>query len=214
MHEAALARAAIPEPTRILRLPLKPYSLGHELALFIRSNPFVTHSQADFQKLKDTEKNAALLQAILVCSSSWFENQRKRKNLRIWNFIRRFCDHELAFAQFENYKAQGRLEFKADFPSNSDCKIRFIGAPQALRLYQFVVKNVPAFEILRYGASVWDFPYSLAMMMMQAQAEEEGNLEIYNHRQKFHDDYVAEMEEKRIAEEKEKEYKCQVSLRS
>lgn len=216
MHEAALALAAIPEYTRILRLPLKPYSLGHELALFRRNNPFVTHSPQDFKTLSDPKKKAALTEAVLVCSRSWKENLHPPaiKNQRIWNFIISWCDLNRAIADFENYKSAAHAEFKAELPSNSGCGIRFIGAPQSIRLYQFIIKTVPAYEILQYGKSVWDYPYGLALMMMQTQAEDEGNLEIYNHRLKFHDDYVEKMEAERIQKAQEdllKGDKCRLS---
>src|SRR4051812_47664580 len=40
MHEPLLAKAALPAPTRICGIPLRPYSLGHELFLIRESNPF------------------------------------------------------------------------------------------------------------------------------------------------------------------------------
>lgn len=134
--------------------------------------------------------------------------------MRLWNFIISWCDIDRAIAYFENYKSSGHSEFKAELPSNSGCGIRFIGAPQVIRLYQFIIRTIPAYEILQYGASVWDYPYALALMMQQTQAEDEGNLEIYNHRLKFHDDYVERMEAERIKKAQEdllKGAECQAS---
>jgi hypothetical protein len=41
MHEPLLAAAALPAPARVCGIPLRPYSLGHELFLWNRKSPVI-----------------------------------------------------------------------------------------------------------------------------------------------------------------------------
>src|SRR5437660_1560903 len=59
MHEAALSRAALPAPTTVLGLRLRPFSLGHLLWL---TRECVIESLAN-----------DLPAAVLICSQTWKE---------------------------------------------------------------------------------------------------------------------------------------------
>ena len=209
MHEAALAQAALPAPVVILHLMMRPYSLGHELLLHRRSNPFVEKSNEEFIALDDETQIRAIIEAVDICSMTWEQNafkpttwlQQFRYHNAYAKWNRRLIEADMyeAMIQFRNYQSLGKLAFEAELPTaNTNGSVRYIGAPEILRLYQFVSKNVPSVDWT--GESAWDYPYGLARMQFQCHAEAEGMLEIYNWRQKAHDDYV----KKRKAEEAQK----------
>ena len=124
--------------------------------------------------------------------------------MRFWPFQRVFylgngVDFALETDVFRSYLAAGRLEFPAELPSGDDLPVRYIGAPEQLRLYKFLCRYIPREELAIYGQSAWDFPLGLARMLYQAHAEGEGNLEIYNIKTKIAEDYHAQCENGRAA---------------
>lgn len=77
MHDEAFADSVRPAPCVILRLPMRDYSIGHELLLYRRRNPFVTlDNPAKFSQLPPMEQHRAVLEAAQVCGRSWAENER------------------------------------------------------------------------------------------------------------------------------------------
>lgn len=202
MHEAALAQAALPVPSRILRLPLLPYSLGHELFLIRCGNPLVCLSEPEFDQLPIARQIEAISLAALACCQTWRENTTQRHRwLWLWHFLNRRANWALAIADFRNYREAGGLAFKAELPSGEHTgPVRFLGAPELLILYQFILAHIPASQWPTPCA--WDFPLSLARMHKQCADEQAGGLEIYNYRQWAHDKYVAEQEAERLATEK------------
>ena len=51
MSSIVFADALRPSPVRILRLPMRPYSLGHELILLQQRNPLLFLTPDEFGKL-------------------------------------------------------------------------------------------------------------------------------------------------------------------
>lgn len=216
MHEAALAAAALPPRPPLLRRALQPYSLGHELLLHRSDNPLVQLAPEAISNLPESEQHSALIEAVTVCSQTWQENQRhprtfrerwqERRGWKAWLRHLRRVDWPAEIVAFLEYRAAGMLAFRADLPKGEHAgPVRFIGAPEVLGLYQFVTAHIPASEwnvaAAAPQASAWDFPYGLARMHKQAADERAGGLEIYNWREKVHDDFVAEMEAQRLAAE-------------
>src|SRR5206468_1256089 len=85
-------------------------------------------------------------------------------------------------------------------PDAFDGESSYVGAPEALRLYQLLCAHVPAVELSTYGSSAWDYPYGLARMQFSGQMESDGRWSIYNWKDQCHDNYVAEREAQRKAE--------------
>lgn len=199
MHEIEFAIAALPEPPVIYRVQLRPYSLGHELHLWRRGNPFITKTYGDFDKLPGNVQHIALLQAVNVCRRTYTENMVEDRRLwRTWTFISRFYDLKASIEKFRRYTEDGSAHFKAELPTGQGYgPSRMFGAPYLLRLYQFVCAHVPENERRQYSGargqpSAWDYPKALAAMQNQCLAESEGRLNIHNPE----DDIV----EKRLAE--------------
>lgn len=190
MHEAALARAARPTPAVILGLPLKPYSLGHELSLIRENNPL--HEL-------DTASAGQLAEAVWICSCSWKELSgsdwliglklwiwRQRMRLRKFEF-----DKELA--NFIVYRQLGSIEFPiAEAVSTSgavESQPRTPGAPFLLRLQQFLMIQFRLSE-----NQAWDYPLGMAKLRWCAFWEEQAGLKIYNREDAAHDAFVMEQE--------------------
>ena len=201
MHEAALAQAALPAQSVILRLPLRAFSLGHLLRLVRHANPLITMSGDGFNDLPAPAQRTALLWAVAICNQSWRQNQRRHRWLRLWGWTVRNANWPLEIAEFRNYMADGSEDFPAELPRDNEAGVRFIGAPELIRLYQFLGAHLPEREAALYGDTLWDYPLGLARMLMTAYAETEGHMEIYNHRHAEHDKFVAEQEALRKAEE-------------
>ena len=69
MHELFFADAARPTPCVVLRLPLRPYAIGHELRLLARRNPFLCLSRSAFDELPVAQQITALVTAIVVAAA-------------------------------------------------------------------------------------------------------------------------------------------------
>lgn len=197
MHESCLARAARQTPAVVLGLLLRPYSLGHELALIRENNPLWEI---------DTASAGQLAEAVWICGSTWNELRPSWWNLfkaRIW--MRRVSakkgrfgkptpprfDFEQELKKFVAYRNEGSLEFPIDDSldtTESGGTSRTPGAPFLLRLHMFLT--------MRRGksdAAAWDFPYGLAKMEWCSFWESEtGRLKIYNHEDAEHDAMVRE----------------------
>lgn len=207
MHEAALAKAAVTAPIRLLGLKLRPYSLWHELLLTnaegeIRDTETVSLPQ---REKEIATKFEALLRAVLICSQSWKEYARMDSDpfigFKLWVWKKRLermsIDPDKAIEVFAKYRAEGSLEF----PLSEEVKVgkkpgRSAGAPFLLRLNQFLQTKMGKTE-----AEAWDYPFGLAKMRMEAFYENEGAIDIYNSADKEFDDFVAEQEAKARGQE-------------
>jgi hypothetical protein len=205
-----LADAVLPPRAVVLGLPLMPYSIGCELQLHREESPFLLLSRAAFDALPAEAQCLALIRAVTICCKSPTDRPIRWRwclagcPVRLWPFktviqLGNGADFPLAVAEFRNYIEAGRLEFRAELPSGDDAPLRYIGAPEILRLYQFICRHIPRQEIAIWGKSAWDFPLGFARMLAQAHAEEQGGLEIFNHKTKVVEDYMTQCEAGRIA---------------
>lgn len=187
MHEALLAQAALPAPSVICGLLMRPYSLGHELFLVREANPILTDPvMAD---------KGHLLQAAWICSCTFRECKETpyawlswlKQQIVLWR--NRKTDVTKEISRWLEYRKQGCLEFKRSeitYPGESS---RRVGAPVLLQLHSFVMAylRLPEFE-------AWDYPAGLAKMRWQAHWETEGCYRIYTEAEALHDEAVAEFE--------------------
>jgi hypothetical protein len=232
MHEPLLFTAALPARTTCLGLPLRPYSIGHELHLWRDQNVLLFNEDTPNQF-------PALLSAVLICCHSWQELQRLTDDpllrFKLWIWRRRiawtgrkwagksarrnrgsspvsfpppphpptFIASELAI--FRAYRQAGIAEFPLSdvtHPSSGPPP-RSPGAPFLLRLQQWLMLTLHLTE-----AQAWDYPYALAKMRWAAYWEEQQGLEVYNQHDAEFDAFVAEQEAKGAAEIKRRK-QCQ-----
>ena len=173
-------------PCRIMGLDMMPYSLGNELQLFRDGSPFLNLGREEFDALSFEAQSLAVIRGVNTCC------RRAPRLFNLWAWLyrpRTAAMLALAVAEFRNHLNDGRLQFRADLPSDNDAPMRYLGEPEILRLYRFVCAHVPREEIRIWGETAWDFPYSFAKMLAQGHAESHGGLEIYNVTKKTHDDY-------------------------
>jgi hypothetical protein len=187
MHEPLFAQAALPAETTICGVPLRPYSLGHELYLIREKSPLLFGGEA---------LPPDLFQAIWICGSTWNEMQRPGYLdwLKLWIIDRRVrkcgdCAEEIeAFLQ---YRANGCLEFPLSeiAKPSSGPSPRQAGAPFIGRLHHFLVT-----QYRLSIAEAWDFRCGEAKMRWMTHWEQEGGLDIYNDHDASFDRYIQEQE--------------------
>ncbi len=204
MHEPLLALAALPAPTIVCGLLLRPFSLGHQLYL-IRENPVFSGSAVHGSTVTDTEF-AALIAAVLICSQSWDESRRMTQDrllpLKLWIWkrrLRRAVNREPLnritwLLTFHRYLEAGAIEFplseiaRPDRPSVS----RSPGCPFLLRLHSWIMRELRLTE-----SQAWDYPLGLAKMRWACHWEQESGLDIYNAHDAVFDAFVRDQEAKR-----------------
>lgn len=188
MHTAAFSLAALPPPTVILGLLMRPYSLGHELYLIREGNSFATNSPSFVD----------LPAAALICCQSWEENHRMPGDLLIgmklalWKWRIRKMNLAQQALMFRQYQEAGSYEFPVSTipkPDNKERKTRLVGSPFILRLHQWLMLTFRMSE-----AEAWNYPYGLAKCRWACFWESEGGLDIYNAHDQAHDEFVARME--------------------
>ena len=189
MHEAALARAALPAPTVCLGMLLRSYSLGHELWLIRESNSVLrgTHD--------------GLPAAVLICCQSWNQLQTMRSDpllglkLKVWGWRTRRArlNIETELAKFNAYREEGLLEFPISQVPRSDRgpAPRLPGTPFILRLQQWLMVHLRLSE-----DEAWDYRVGLAKMRWAAHWEQEGGLNVYNAYEAEEDAFIAYWESK------------------
>jgi len=176
MHEPLLARAALPAPTKVCGIPLRPYSLGHELLLVAEASPFLTGGGVF---------PGDLLTAIWICSST-FEGAKRSQNSwlylpRLWltkRMVAKACAKNLdrESAAFVEYREEGILELPlSDVMEPGEKTPRTPGSPYILRLHQFLVERLRKSE-----ADAWDYPVGLAKIRWSTYYEEQHGLKVYN----------------------------------
>lgn len=186
MHDLAFADAARPAPRRILRLPMRPYGIGHELILQSRRNPLVCLTHEEFNHLPVAQQISAAITAALVCYRTWDENSKRERNLRLWGWFIRNTDWPLTIADFRNYRNEGSIcpriteDQFSDMPSESDGS-RSFGSPFLARLINFLSSR-PA-SILHHQPMlnpIMDYPLGLAAFEYFASGEEQGRVQVEN----------------------------------
>lgn len=193
MHEPLLAQAALPEPVACFGLMLRPFSLGHELALVRSENPLSIVSPGETVTRED------LAAAAYICCQPWAEISGKTRSrflfaFKQWAWRRRTrnLDFDAELAAFKVYQ----LQHSAAFPPSEVRRAgvtyaRQSGSPYLLVLHQFIVERLKLSE-----DQAWDYPLGLAKMRRQASLEEEGKIEIKNQQEADFDAYVAREEAK------------------
>jgi hypothetical protein len=211
MHEALLSIALMPEPPRLFRVQLRPYTLGHELHLHRRGNPILDDEMtySKFCALSPGVKKAAVMQAVEICSRDFAGNMKPPKHWGLWSAIVDWCNINAAVESLWRFLYESHTGFKAELPSGEGMKTRMIGSPHILRLYQFVCDKIPlheqAFYSNRKQPTAWNFPYALATMLSQSDAETRGELSVYNSMNKAVDDFAAKRDKEKENEEAEYE---------
>lgn len=193
MHEPLLALAALPAPTVVLGMLLRPYSLGHELFLIREGSPFAPGATQK-PELGD------LYRAVLICCQTWQETREMPfeplATLKLWLWKKRMgsgVDFDAERAAFLSYQAQGSLEFPLSDvarPGRGSAP-RIAGSPFLLRLHGFVMENLRKSE-----AEAWDYPLGLAKMRWACFWEQQDGLDVYNAHDAEFDRFIAEQEKK------------------
>lgn len=192
MHAAALARAALPAPTVILGMLMRPYSLGHELYLIREGSPLVGDSifaDVNFGHLRT---------AVFICCQTWDENRRAPFDMlikfKLWLWERRIKKAVLPIEieKFRAYRREGSQEFPpSDIVRPDREQGRLPGAPFLLRLQQWLMLRLGLSE-----SAAWDYPYGLAQMRFAAYWEDEGCYEVKNEHEAEFERFIAEQEAK------------------
>lgn len=185
MHDLAFADAARPAQMRCLRLPLRDYSIGHEIILLQRRNALLINP-ARGSGSDDSSLVAALYEAVLVCHRSWGEQGRREKNLRLWGWVNRKADLKSEISNFKSYLDAAHrlppvpLEFAVKVAEGDEAVKpgRSMGAPQTALLLNFIGSEHP--ELARQYGTVFDVPYGLASWLYFADAELNGRFRIEN----------------------------------
>jgi hypothetical protein len=200
MHEPLLALAALPAQAAVCGIPLRDYSLGHEVFLTRESNAFTLdfdeHGRIR-EKLPEIF-HGDLLEAVWICSSTWLECKQASASwsylLKLWLLKRKVkrCNIAREAAAFREYRNMGSLMFPlSDITDPRKPTPRPPGAPWILRLHAFLVAQ--------YRLTIpqaWDFPLGEAKMRWGQFYEQEGGLNIYSEADASFDRYIAEQEAK------------------
>ena len=194
MQEFSYANAVLPPPVCVLKLPLRTFSLAHELFLVRFRSPFHESSEVSeeqFNQMDFDAQRTALHTAINVCSSSWREIHFDFLwpiKARILRWRRRGLkpeDYALACAEFRNYlnlhRTYPRLSKRR--PKKGEEEGRSYGAPILSQLHQFVL-TFPEITCIKnpekMNRAAWDFGYSAAVWRYFVAAEMLGGCQIEN----------------------------------
>jgi hypothetical protein len=180
MHEFLFADAARPSDRVVLKLLMRPYSVGHELLLLKQRNPLLSPS---FDALLESRKREAVLQAANVCNQTWAENlftpgtwwekRRYRRNWEKWDLAVQDVDWETEIMAMRDYMSKGSLGPPievADGPAG-----RAPGAPFHAGLIQFLINTLRLPHV-----EVCDYPFGLAKFHYYTHAEAQGAIKIIN----------------------------------
>lgn len=211
MHDSAFAATARQGSAVILRLPMRPYSIGHELLLLAQQNPLL-YAREYFDNLSPALQRLAVIRAALVCYRTWNQNQQPERHLRLWGWRIRKDDFALAIAEFRNYRAAGSA--CPPTPTKENYKIA-AGKPDAEFGREFggcyYAKLVAHFS--RGGMfsalgheTAFDVPLGFANYVYLSELELDGMALIENEREA---QVAAEMDEARRQAAAEKEAQCQ-----
>jgi hypothetical protein len=192
MHEAIFADACRPAPAFCLRLPLRNYTIGHELLLIQTRNPLVCMDDESFNTLPADLQRASLRRAVLICSRDWEQHDKPQRFLRLWKWVcDKFCVYELEIAHFRNYLAAAHTDFptptknaddiqasKSGYEPMSAMRGRGYGSPHLARLINFTMSRPSS--ILHPPSSVFDTPYALISALYVVHLESEGACRVEN----------------------------------
>jgi hypothetical protein len=183
-HLDILRQALIPGPAHILGLPMKPYSIGHEL--LIQTEP----------ENKSIEQSLA--RACVICSNTWEENRNLDRDILIlfkfWIWKKRVrrnkWNADLESLKFAAYRANGSLAFPiSDRVDPSRERGPTPGTPFLLQLHQFMVIH---FRLKEHEA--WDYPYGMAILNWTCYWEQQGKMRVKNAQEIEFEKFIAEQE--------------------
>lgn len=181
MTSTEFADAARQSPVRILRLPMLPYSLGHEIILLNERNALAVLPFAEFNALPLIERIRAVVRAAQVCCRTWKENQSLLPWLWLWSLLNRNADIESAIITFQKYRLAGSTfplppEKESDEIANGKEDGRQLGSELLTRLANFTSRKYSAFGF----ESAFDFPFGLGLHLYFTELEMEGRMRIEN----------------------------------
>jgi hypothetical protein len=180
MHEMLFANAAFAEGATVLRLALRPYSIGHEILLWKVANPLVTYTPESFKELPEIDRRKHLFTAVFICERTWAENHRPWKWIGLAAFFRAHCVTDIEVDRFRAYRDAGSKDFPTvPMPRTPGASFHYFGSPDEARLLLFLSEG-RMHQTLGYE-SAFDVPLGLARMLYSAKAESEGNLYIENY---------------------------------
>ncbi len=191
-------RAARPEPPRCIGLQLRPYSLGHHIALHAYDSSF-TQGRPRFEDL---------VLGVFICSQTWagWEAWRSSWKLpimfKIWGWFAGKFDVRAEGERFSAYITQSSETPEVAIPA----KGRALSAPWESRLTLFLIKHLR----LTYEQAM-DFPIALAWQHYTAHGELDGSITLLSDADKETLDFVhsdrmkAMLDEAKEAAKKEKE---------
>ena len=238
MHEIDFANAASPTPAVVLHLPLKPYSIGHEIELWRQEHPLLTKSRQDFDALPSLKQREWLIRAVDFCSQDhdeWLASEhllqsrphwwgvwgRKAKMEATWNEWRAILDAmtetdwQISVAEFRNYLIAGRS--CPPSPTGSGYKYAN-GEPDAKEGRQLgspvqarVLNFLADKPALLNGRSVYDFPFGLALWLCFTAGELAGTVAIENEAERAVDDKEKALLAEIAAERKAEKLKAETT---
>lgn len=196
---------------RILRLPMRPYALGHELILLQQRNPLLFLTPDEFVKLPIEQRIASIMGAAIVCSLTWNKNQRKISGLRFWGWLNRNSDWPAAVSLFREYRSAGSThpkltEKEIDEIENGKNDGRMLGGDLMTRLTNYCVDRYQRFGF----QTPFDFPFGLALHLYFTDLEIEGRIHIENESEKKLTDDVERETKAILADQEETARKAKI----
>lgn len=213
-HRLDFADTLRRKPSVCLNLPLRPYSIGHELELLRLRSPFLLAGGMEkVLALPANELEKVVMDAADVCSQteaerleseslsksrisiwdSWgllFRKFRNRANYRKWGEIVADCNMTIEAINFWNYLCAGRTgpEY-ADMAGETTVAI---GAPECAILIQYV-RNLPERLVKPHGEEL-DYPFALARYELATMNEQAGKVRLQPDNAQSFGDWCREQE--------------------
>jgi hypothetical protein len=185
----AFAVAARPAPVVIMRMKLRPYSIGHEILLTAEKNPLLG-SWDDFDKLELPQQIYAIFRAVTICAMSWEDNQKHlqgtlgiwmRFQISLWLLCIPKGDIAVAIADWRTYRADGTTYPKILEPEEDG---RMLGAPMMARLVALM------------GVGAFNVPLGYAQWVYFAHAEATGLCRIENEKERSIQEQIKNLPDK------------------
>lgn len=209
MHDAGFATAICPNQVTVLGLPLRPYSIGHELLLRQRSNPLLCLPWDEFLNLSPHEQTRAVRNAVWVCCNDWKSNNSEwlaRFKVSLWSKRIKKANFALAIADFRNYLMEGRSlppspgqDASNIFGDKAENKARALGSPFLAQLYIFCTTDNFKEQRKPYR-QIWDIPFSLAGYFYFTFLEVQGALKIENEKEHEAQQEIYKLEREALAD--------------
>ncbi len=178
MSAANYFKAASPEPPLCIGLRLRPYSLGHHLALRAYDSTLLSGQPPLYTDL---------ILAVFICSQTWRGWQEWKESwkfpvfLKVWGCCQRRFHVEQEAQKFAAYIADGETCPEVNVPANA----RTLDAAWESRLKLFLIR-----ELRLTHEEAMDYPLALAWQDYCAHGEETGRLTLLSEADKAGLDYL------------------------